>query len=86
MKLPFAANLSLDKLSERDRRTLLIGGVVAALLLLYVVFQLDSSVTSTRKRVMKKQADLVWMRNAARNLPRTVLALLPPDRADNRCS
>ena len=46
MKLPFATNLSLDSLSERDRRTLLIGGVVAALLLLYVVIQLDSSVSS----------------------------------------
>jgi general secretion pathway protein M len=68
MKLPFAANLSLDSLSERDRRTLLIGGVIAALLLLYVVFQLDSGVSSAHKRVMKKQADLVWMRNAAPEL------------------
>ena len=43
MKLPFATNLSLDSLSERDRRTLLIGAVVTALLLLFVVIQLDSS-------------------------------------------
>ncbi|HEY0339950.1 MAG TPA: type II secretion system protein M, partial [Steroidobacteraceae bacterium] len=78
MKLPFAANLSLDSLSERDRRTLLIGGVVAALLLLYVVFQLDSSVTSTRKRVMKKQADLVWMRNAAPELAADGPGAAPP--------
>jgi len=71
MKLPFAQNLSLDSLSERDRRTLLIGGVVAALLLLYVVIQLDSSVSSAHKRIIKKQTDLVWMRTAAPELAAT---------------
>jgi type II secretory pathway component PulM len=71
MKLPFAQNLSLDSLSERDRRTLLIGGVVAALLLLYVVIQLDSSVSSAHKRIIKKQADLAWMRTAAPELAAT---------------
>ena len=71
MKLPFAQNLSLDSLSERDRRTLLIGGVVAALLLLYVIIQLDSSVSSAHKRVLKKQADLAWMRTAAPELAAT---------------
>jgi general secretion pathway protein M len=68
MKLPFAANLSLDTLSERDRRTLLIGGVVAALLLLYVIIQLDSSVSSAHKRIVKKQTDLAWMRSVAPQL------------------
>jgi type II secretory pathway component PulM len=68
MKLPFATNLSLDSLSERDRRMLLIGGVIAALLLLYVVIQLDSSVSSAHKRIVKKQADLAWMRTAAPEL------------------
>jgi len=63
MKLPFAANLSLDTLSERDRRMLLIGGVVAALLLVYVIIQLDSSVSSAHKRIAKKSADLAWMRD-----------------------
>src|ERR1700722_19013415 len=62
MQLPFAANFSLDSLSERDRRTLKIGGGVAALLLLYVIIQLDSSVSSAHKRILKKQADLTWMR------------------------
>jgi type II secretory pathway component PulM len=61
MQLPFA-NFSLDSLSERDRRTLKIGGGVAALLLLYVIIQLDSSVSSAHKRILKKQADLTWMR------------------------
>ncbi|HEX4676300.1 MAG TPA: type II secretion system protein M [Steroidobacteraceae bacterium] len=71
MKLPFATNLSLDSLSERDRRTLLIGGVIAALLLLYVVIQLDSSVSSAHKRILKKQTDLAWMRTAAPELAAT---------------
>jgi type II secretory pathway component PulM len=62
MQLPFAANFSLNSLSERDLRTLKIGGVVAALLLLYVIIQLDSSVSSAHKRILKKQADLTWMR------------------------
>ena len=71
MKLPFAQNLSLDSLSERDRRTLLVGGVIAVLLLLYVVIQLDSSVSSAHKRIVKKQADLAWMRTAAPELAAT---------------
>src|ERR1700748_2229152 len=62
MQLPFATHFSLDSLSERDRRTLKIGGGVAALLLLYVIIQLDSSVSSAHKRILKKQADLTWMR------------------------
>lgn len=68
MKLPFAANLSLDSLSERDRRTLLIGGGVALLLLLYVIFQLDSNVSSAHRRIAKKQADLAWMRTVGPEL------------------
>jgi general secretion pathway protein M len=68
MKLPFATNLSLDSLSERDRRTLLIGAVITALLLVYVVIQLDSSVSSAHKRVTRKQTDLVWMRTNAAEL------------------
>jgi type II secretory pathway component PulM len=65
MKLPFAANLSLDTLSERDRRMLAIGGALVVLLLLYVIFQLDSSVSSAHKRIKKKQDDLAWIQVAA---------------------
>jgi general secretion pathway protein M len=68
MKLPFSANLSLDSLSERDRRTLRIGGVIAALLLVFVIIRLDSSVSSAHKRVVKKQTDLAWMRSVAPEL------------------
>lgn len=63
MKLP--GNLSLDSLSERDLKTLKIGAGVAALLLVYIVIQLDSSVSSAHKRILKKQTDLTWMRSVA---------------------
>lgn len=68
MKLPFAANLalpSLDSLSERDRRMLLVGGVIMVLLLLYVIIQLDSNVSSAHKRINKKLEDLAWIQTAA---------------------
>jgi general secretion pathway protein M len=65
MKLPFAADLSLDTLSERERRMLLIGAVLIALLLVYLVFQLDSSVSSAHKRIQRKQEDLSWIQTAA---------------------
>ena len=57
---------SLRSLSARDRRTLLIGGVVAAVLfVLAVILPLDRSVSRLHERVTQKQADLVWMRHAA---------------------
>jgi general secretion pathway protein M len=65
MKLPFEANLSLDSLSERDRKMLLIGAGVIALLLLYLLIQLDTSVSSAHKRIKKKQEDLAWVQTAA---------------------
>jgi general secretion pathway protein M len=65
MKLPFAANLSLDTLSERDRKMLLIGGVVIVLLLIYVIIQLDSNVSKAHKRISKKVEDLAWIETAA---------------------
>lgn len=68
MKLPFAANLSLDTLSERDRRMLLIGGALIALLIVYIVIQLDSSVSSAHKRIKRKQEDLAWIQTATPEL------------------
>ncbi len=66
MKLP--GNLSLDSLSERDLKTLKIGAGAAALLLVYIVIQLDSGVSSARKRITHKSEDLVWMRSNAGEL------------------
>lgn len=57
---------SLRSLSDRDRRTLLIGGIIAAILLvLAVIVPLDHSVAHLHARVTQKQADLLWMRTAA---------------------
>ena len=57
---------SLQSLSPRDRRTLLIGGVIAAILfVLAVILPLDHSVSRLHDQVAQKQADLVWMRSAA---------------------
>src|SRR5512146_948092 len=57
---------SLRSLSARDRRTLLIGAVIAVILfVLAVILPLDSHVSRLQTAVAKKQADLVWMRRAA---------------------
>ena len=57
---------SLRSLSPRDRRTLLIGGVIAAILLVFaVILPLDGRVSRLHAEVTRKQADLVWMRSAA---------------------
>ena len=56
---------SLRSLSPRDRRTLLVGGVIVAILIVLAILQLDHSVSRLQGQVAKKQADLVWMRNAA---------------------
>ncbi len=66
--MAFAPDLSssLRSLSPRDRRTLLIGGVIAAILfVLVVILPLDRSVSRLHDQVTRKQADLVWMRSAA---------------------
>ncbi|MDE2050063.1 MAG: type II secretion system protein M [Gammaproteobacteria bacterium] len=57
---------SLRSLSSRDRRTLLLGSAIAAILfVLAVVLPLDRSVAHLHDQVNRKQADLVWMRSAA---------------------
>jgi general secretion pathway protein M len=57
-------NLSLDSMSERERRMLTFGAMAAAVLLIFaVVLPLDRSVAKARERVAHKQADLAWMRS-----------------------
>jgi general secretion pathway protein M len=54
-----------DSLAPRDQRILRVGSVVAAALLLLVVFlPLQRMVSSASNRVEQKQADLAWMRSA----------------------
>ncbi|MGH8202492.1 MAG: type II secretion system protein GspM [Steroidobacteraceae bacterium] len=55
-----------SSLSPRDRRTLIVGCVIAAILfVLAVIVPLDRSVSRLHDQVTQKQADLVWMRDAA---------------------
>ena len=60
---------SWGALSDRERRTLLIGGGIALVLfVLAVVLPLDRSVARLSHRVARKQADLAWMRSVAPEL------------------
>ena len=55
-----------QSLSPRDRRMVLVGGAIAAVLfVLAVILPLDHNVSNLHDQVTRKQADLVWMRNAA---------------------
>lgn len=61
--------LSLDTMSERERRMVLFGGIGAVALLIFgVLVPLDTSVSKTQERVGKKQADLVWMQSVGPEL------------------
>ncbi len=56
-------------LAERERRMVLIGGVLAVvLLLLAIILPLNRSVAEGNQRVARKQADLTWMRSVAPQL------------------
>ncbi|MDE2450366.1 MAG: type II secretion system protein M [Gammaproteobacteria bacterium] len=56
---------SLQSLSPRDRRMLLAGGVIAAILIVALMLRLDHSVSHLHDQIAQKQADLIWMRTAA---------------------
>jgi general secretion pathway protein M len=59
-------NLSLDSMSERERRLVMIGGVIFVLVLVFaVIMPLQHSVSQARTRIGQKQADLAWMKNVA---------------------
>jgi type II secretory pathway component PulM len=56
-------NLSLNSMTERERRLVYICAGVAVLVLLFaVIVPLERSVTQAHHRVEKKTGDLAWMR------------------------
>jgi type II secretory pathway component PulM len=60
---------SYDALSERERRMVGFGAVIAAVLLVFVVLlPLDRSVSRAHERLMKERADLAWMQGVAPEL------------------
>jgi general secretion pathway protein M len=62
-------NFSLNTMSERERRMVMIGGALAAVLLIFgVLVPLDRSVSHAHARIGQKQADLAWMRGVAPEL------------------
>src|SRR5205807_7405973 len=61
--------LSLESMTERERRMVMAGGALAAALLIFgIIVPLDRSVAHVHERVGRKQADLVWMRGVAPEL------------------
>jgi general secretion pathway protein M len=57
------------RLSERERRMVLLGGIAAVvLLLLAIVLPLSRNITQARLRVANKQADLAFIQNAVPQL------------------
>jgi type II secretory pathway component PulM len=62
-------NLSLQNLSERERRMVLFGGIAAVLVVIFgVLMPLQSSVSKAQERIGKKQADLQWMQSVGPEL------------------
>ncbi len=64
-----AMNLSLNSMSERERRMVQLGAVAVGLILIMgVLLPLDHSVSSAQKRIAQKVTDLAWMRSVAPEL------------------
>lgn len=76
LRLPTLSLESFNHLSERERR-MLIGGAVAAVLLLVfgILLPLNRSVTHAQERLARKHADLSWMESVA---PEIAAAAPPP--------
>lgn len=58
-----------ERLSERERRIVLFGGIAGVVLvLLAIVLPLNRNITQSRQRVVTKQSDLAFIQNAAPQL------------------
>jgi general secretion pathway protein M len=65
--------------SPRDQRVALIGGAIALIVLVLVIFvPLDSSVARATARVQHKESDLAWMRMVAPQLAAAGAAVTAP--------
>jgi len=75
------SSLSLDSLAAlpaRERRTLAIGLVAIALIVVFgVLIPLDRSVAHAQQRLLKKRADLAWMQEVTPELAAFGPALAP---------
>lgn len=64
-KLAFSL-AQLAEMSQRERRVLAIGAVIAALIFVFgVVLPLDRSVAQAQARLAQKRVDLAWMQSVA---------------------
>jgi general secretion pathway protein M len=67
---------SFANLSPRDRRVLMIGGIAAAVILVFgIILPLDRSVAHERAKLSQKRADLAWMQSVA---PEIAASAPPP--------
>jgi general secretion pathway protein M len=74
MKLMFNSLLleSFATLSARERRLVMAGAVLAALIVVFgILVPLDRSVAQAKERLAKKHADLSWMQSVAPELAAT---------------
>jgi general secretion pathway protein M len=79
-KLPFDGLAQrFESLSERERRIVQVGAVLAAVLLVVgVLLPLDHSVAQVHERLAKKRNDLAWMQSVA---PELAASPQPPSAA-----
>ena len=72
---------SLGRLSERERRLVLLGaGAALILLVLAVLLPLQHSVAAASARVERKRDDLIWLRSVAPQLAALPRNTAPPSR------
>jgi general secretion pathway protein M len=74
----------LQSLSERERRMVIFGGIAAVVLLIVgVLFPLESSVTKTHARIQQKEQDLAWMKGVAPTLAAAGPLAAPPENQES---
>ncbi len=60
---------ALSRLSERERRIVILGGIIAFVLLIFAVLMpLQRSVSASAQRIERKRGDLGWLQSVAPQL------------------